>query len=285
MKINACIFFLIGAVLIYGCSKREVFAPVWHQYAVEVVYKSPSDSTLSKTGPVYTTYVYSGDSLLRIKRSVKERDTINIPVGRYNFISVNLSASGVRFGSMDKFHEARLLLNSYGNMSVTTNPLRDVFSSTVKEFYVAPATPNTLNINLINQVKNIEYQLIIEGAKDSLERCVITQHGVSKGFLFHNNQLIFDPAENTTISAEASRVNNFTGTFSLLGVDPDKKELEIKFVYTNQKTQNTTLELNQLEDEYIYSKRLVIYIDITRINMELKASVKSWIIVEDKINI
>jgi hypothetical protein len=62
-------------------------------------------------------------------------------------------------------------------------------------------------------------------------------------------------------------------------------ELEIKFVYTNQKTQNTTLELNQLEDEYIYSKRLIIYIDITRINMELKASVKSWIIVEDKINI
>lgn len=285
MKLNICIYFLISTLLLYGCSKREVFAPVWQQYAVEVVYKSPSDSTFSKTGPVYTTYVYSGDSLLRIKRSVKERDTINIPVGRYNFISVNLSASGVRFGAMDKFREASLLMNSYGNLSVTTNPLRDVFSSTVKEFYVAPATPNTLNINLVNQVKNIEYQLIIEGAKDSLERCVITQHGISKGFLFHNNQLIFDPVSNTSISAEASKTNNFTGTFSLLGVDPDKKELEIKFVYTNQKTQNTTLELNQLENEYIYSKRLVIYIDITHINMELKATVKSWIIVEDKINI
>lgn len=285
MKINVCIYLFLGVALLFGCSKREVYSPVWHKYTVEVRYTSGTDSTLSKTGEIYTTYIYSDDSLVRTKRSVKDKDTLNISVGKYNFITVNLSASGVRFGSMDKFMEASLLLNSQGPMMAAANPLRNVFASTVKEYYVAPNSPNVLNINLVDQVKNIEYQLIIEGAKDSLDRCIITQNGVSKGFLFHNNQPIFDPIINPSISAEASRENNFTGSFSLLGIDPEKKELEIQFVYKNQKVQNTILEFNQLEEEYIYSKKLVIYIDISRVNMELNASVKSWIIVEDKINI
>jgi len=285
MKINVCIYILLCVALLFGCSKREVYAPMWNKYTVEVKYQTIADSSMSKGGEIYTTYVYAGDSLVRTKKSVKQIDTLNIAVGKYNFITVNLSASGVRFGEMHKFREASLLLNTQGAMMTTTNPLRNVFASTVKEYFVMPNAPNVLNINLVNQVKNIEYQLIIEGAKDSLERCIITQNGVSKGFLFHNNQLIFDPITNPSISAEASRVNNFTGSFSLLGVDPEKKELEIKFIYNNQKVQNTKLELTQLEDEYIYSKRLVIYIDISRVNMELNASVKSWIIVEDKINI
>ena len=276
---------ILSVVSLFGCSKREVFNPVWHKYTVEVRYKNEADSSLSKTGDMYTTYIYSGDSLIRTKRSVKEQDTLNISVGKYNFITVNLSASGVRFGTMDKFKEASLLLNTQGAMSATVNPLSNVFASTVKEFSVVPNAQNKLNVNLANQVRSIEYQLIIEGKKDSLERCIITQNGVSKGFLFHNNQLIFDPVNNLSISADASRENNFTGSFNLLGIDPDNKELKIKFIYTNQKVQNTTLELSQLEDEYIYSKRLVIYIDISRVNMELSATVKSWIIVEDKINI
>lgn len=285
MKKNVCIYIMLSVVSLFGCSKREIFDPVWHKYTVEVRYKNDVDSTLSKTGDMYTTYVYAGDSLIRTKRSVKEEDTLNIAVGEYNFITVNLSASGVRFGAMENFKEASLLLNTQGAMTTMENPLRNVFASTVKDFSVMPNIPNILNVNLANQVRSIEYQLIIEGKKDSLERCIITQNGVSKGFLFHNNQLIFDPVNNLSISADASRENNFTGSFNLLGIDPDNKELKIKFIYNNQKVQNTTLELSQLEDEYIYSKRLIIYIDISRVNMELNATVKSWIIVEDKINI
>lgn len=285
MKKNVCIYIILSVVSLFGCSKREVFHPVWHKYTVEVRYNNDADSTLSKTGDMYTTYIYAGDSLIRTKRSVKEEDTLNIAVGEYNFITVNLTASGVRFGAMENFKEASLLLNTQGAMITMENPLRNVFASTVKDFSVMPNIPNILNVNLANQVRSIEYQLIIEGKKDSLERCIITQNGVSKGFLFHNNQLIFDPVNNLSISADASRENNFTGSFNLLGIDPDNKELKIKFIYNNQKVQNTTLELSQLEDEYIYSKRLIIYIDISRVNMELNATVKSWIIVEDKINI
>lgn len=285
MKLNICIYFFICVAFVYGCSKRDVFAPVWHKYTVEVKYNTEADSTKSKSTNVYKTYVYSGDTLVRIKSSVKEKDTLHIPVGSYNFITVNLAATGVKLGNMDTFREASLLLNSDGALAASVNALRDVFTSTVSQYYVMPNSPNVLNINLVNQVKNIEYQLVIEGAKDSLERCIITQHGVSKGFLFHNNRLIFDNVNKTSVSAEASSTNNFTGTFSLLGVDPEKKELEINFVYNNKKVQNTTLEINNLQDEYLFSKKLVIYIDISRVNMELNASVKSWIVVQDKIDI
>jgi hypothetical protein len=223
------------------------------------------------------TYIYSGDSLLREKQLREASDTINISPGTYNFITINKVARGVFIDNIRDFRMARVLMES--------DSLGGLYSATTRNFTVSRSSHNTLNLELPDKVKKLEYQLVIEGAKDSLEKCIIVQNGVSCGFYLSDYTQIFDDFKFSKLDTEASHSNEFTGSFWIMGLNPANKELEVQFVYKNNTTQSASVDLSNLSNENMYSRRLIMYIDIQRVNVKLHATIKSWILVEDNVNI
>jgi hypothetical protein len=177
---------------------------------------------------------------------------------------------------MERYSSARLVIDS---------ALSNIHTSTMKEVSIPNRLSNKIDIELVDQVKKIEYQLIIEGERESLEKCIIIQHGISKGFYLSTYNQIFDSTLVSSLSAEATNLNNYTGSFNLLGLDPDKKDIEVQFFYKNESSQNASLDLSSLQEDYIYSKKLIMYIDIQKVDIEFNAIIKSWVLVDDKIEL
>ena len=271
------VFVFAGLVALNSCSKRDLPGS-WEEldriYVNSTLVKS-KQSLFDSISLV--TYIYSGDSLLREKRLREASDTINISPGTYNFITINKVARGVFIDNIRDFRMARVLMES--------DSLGGLYSATTRNFTVSRNSHNTLNLELPDKVKKLEYQLVIEGAKDSLEKCIIVQNGVSCGFYLSDYTQIFDDFKFSKLDTEASHSNEFTGSFWIMGLNPANKELEVQFVYKNNTTQSASVDLSNLSNENMYSRRLIMYIDIQRVNVKLHATIKSWILVEDNVNI
>ncbi|MDX9782602.1 MAG: hypothetical protein RBT35_06445 [Bacteroidales bacterium] len=271
------VFVFAGLVALNSCSKRDLPGS-WEEldriYVNSTLVKS-KQSLFDSISLV--TYIYSGDSLLREKRLREASDTINISPGTYNFITINKAAKGIFIDNIRDFRIARVLMES--------DSLGGLYSATTRNFTVSRNSHNTLNLELPDKVKKLEYQLVIEGAKDSLEKCIIVQNGVSCGFYLSDYTQIFDDFKFSKLDTEASLSNEFTGSFWIMGLNPANKELEVQFVYKNNTTQSASVDLSNLSNENMYSRRLIMYIDIQRVNVKLHATIKSWILVEDNVNI
>ena len=271
------VFIFTGLVALNSCSKRDLPGS-WEEldriYVNSTLVKS-KQSLFDSISLV--TYIYSGDSLLREKRLKEASDTINISPGTYNFITINKAAKGIFIDNIRDFRMARVLMES--------DSLGGLYSATTRNFTVSRNSHNTLNLELPDKVKKLEYQLVIEGAKDSLEKCIIVQNGVSCGFYLSDYTQIFDDFKFSKLDTEASLSNEFTGSFWIMGLNPANKELEVQFVYKNNTTQSASVDLSNLSNENMYSRRLIMYIDIQRVNVKLHATIKSWILVEDNVNI
>jgi len=286
MKINAGIYLIIVfAAIFMNCSKRELNRTWRNMHTIKIKSSISSDSSDYSDITFLTTYIYTGDSLIRQKRISVPADTINMPLGSYNFITVNPAHDGVKYENMNNFRQARLIVDETAFTNLFNSNISSIYSSTVSEYNVSKDVTNNLDVELANQIKKIEYQLIIEGAKDSLEKCIIIQHGISQGFYLNDHSQIFDSAKVTTAYTEASSNNDFTGSFKILGLNPDKKDLEIRFVYKNKTIQNSSLDLSLLEGDNIYSKKIIMYIDIKKVDIEFSATIKSWVLIEDKISL
>jgi hypothetical protein len=271
------VFVFAGLVALNSCSKRDLPGS-WEEldriYVNSTLVKS-KQSLFDSISLV--TYIYSGDSLLREKGLREASDTINISPGTYNFITINKAAKGIFIDNIRDFRMARVLMES--------DSLGGLYSATTRNFTVSRNSHNTLNLELPDKVKKLEYQLVIEGAKDSLEKCIIVQNGVSCGFYLSDYTQIFDDFKFSKLDTEASLSNEFTGSFWIMGLNPANKELEVQFVYKNNTTQSASVDLSNLSNENMYSRRLIMYIDIQRVNVKLHATIKSWILVEDNVNI
>ena len=271
------VLLLVGVAVLYNCSKRDLPGS-WEEldriYVRSTLIKSKGSSFDSIN---LVTYIYSGDSLLREKRLRETTDTINISSGTYNFITINKAARGIFIDNISDFSMARVLMKS--------DSLSGLYSATTRNFTVSRYSQNTLNLELPDKVKKLEYQLVIEGARDSLEKCIIVQHGVSYGFLLSDYTQLFEEFKFSKMYTEASSSNEFTGSFWIMGLNPSSKELEVQFVYKNNTMQNASVDLSNLSNENMYSRRLIMYIDIQKVNAKLNATIKSWILVEDNVNI
>ena len=286
MKFKAGIYLIIFfAAILMSWSKRELNRTWRNMHTIKIKSAISSDSSVISDITFLSTYIYTGDSLIRQKRISFPADTINMPPGSYKFITINPAHTGVKYENMNNFRQARIIVDDNGMLNQFNRNISSIYSSTVSDYNVSVNKTNNLIVELSNQIKKIEYQLIIEGAKDSLEKCIIIQHGISNGFYLNDHTQIFDSVKVTTAYTEASSKNDFTGSFRLLGLNPDKKNLEIQFVYKNKTIQNSSLDLSLLEGDKIYSKKIIMYIDIKKVDIEFSATIKSWVLVEDKINL
>ncbi|MDD4058655.1 MAG: hypothetical protein PHO95_07145 [Bacteroidales bacterium] len=277
MKFRAGVYMIIvGTVILINCSKREIHTTWDNKYKVNVKTTLDTDSSMVGEDISFTTFIYTKDSLIREKMLFWPNDTVKLSSGTYNFITVNLANEGVRLETMERYSSARLIIDS---------ALSNIHTSTINEISIPNRFSNNIDIKLENQVKKIKYQLIIEGERESLEKCIITQHGISKGLYLSTYNQIFDSTSVSSLSAEASNINNYTGSFNLLGLDPDQKDIEVQFFYKNESSQNASLDLSSLQDDYIYSKKIIMYIDIQRVDIEFNAIIKSWVLVDDKIEL
>lgn len=276
-KFLLVVFVIIGLSAHNSCSKRDLPGS-WEELDRIYVKSTLVNSKNTALDSIrLVTYIYSGDSLIREKRLKLSSDTINISSGNYNFITINTAAKGILIDSIRDFKRAKVLMES--------DSISNVFSATTKNFTVSRLTPNRLTLELIDRIKIVEYQLVIEGAKDSLEKCIIVQNGVSTGFNLYDYSQIFDDFKFSKLYTEASAANDYTGSFALLGLDPSSKEIEVQFIYKNNTIQNASVDLSNLSSENMYSRRLIMYIDIQRVNVNLQATIKSWILVDDNVNI
>ncbi|OJV20836.1 MAG: hypothetical protein BGO30_05850 [Bacteroidetes bacterium 41-46] len=268
---------ILGVAVLYNCSKRDLPGN-WEEldriYVKSTLIQSKQSSNDSLS---LFTYIYSGDSLLREKQLRVTTDTINISPGTYNFITVNKAAKGIFIDNIRDFSKARVLMES--------DAISDLYAATIKNFTVSRYSQNNLNLELPDKIKKLEYQLVIEGARDSLEKCIIVQNGVSRGLYLSDYTQIFEDFKYSKLFTEASPLNDFTGYFWLMGLNPSNKEIEVQFVYKNNTTQSASVDLSNLSNENMYSRRLIMYIDIQRVNLKLHATIKSWILVEDNVNI
>ena len=277
MKFRAGVYMIIvGTVILINCSKREIHTTWDNKYKVDVKTTFDTDSSIVNEDISLTTFIYSGDTLQREKNLFWPNDTINLRAGLYNFITVNRANDRLSLEGMESYNSARLIIDTL---------FLNIYTSTMKEVSIPNRLSNNLEIELVDQVKKIEYQLIIEGERESLEKCIIIQHGISRGFFLSNYNQIFDSNSVSSIAAEATSSNNYTGTFNLLGLNPNKKDIEVQFFYKNESTQNASLDLSSLQEDYIYSKKLIMYIDIQKVDIEFNAIIKSWVLVDDKIEL
>jgi hypothetical protein len=277
MRFRAGVYIIIaGTVILINCSKREIHTTWDNKYKVDVKTTFDTDSSIVNEDISLTTFIYSGDTLQREKNLFWPNDTINLRAGLYNFITVNRANDRLSLEGMESYNSARLIIDTL---------FLNIYTSTMKEVSIPNRLSNNLEIELVDQVKKIEYQLIIEGERESLEKCIIIQHGISRGFFLSNYTQIFDSNSVSSIAAEATSSNNYTGTFNLLGLNPDKKDIEVQFFYKNESTQNASLDLSSLQEDYIYSKKLIMYIDIQKVDIEFNAIIKSWVLVDDKIEL
>lgn len=278
---------ILWTVLVFmlSCSKRELEL-MWHDkdYAVlKVGYNEPSST--KGTPQMMEVYIYSGDSLIRSKEVSVLGDTIMVPAGEYDVISINPNAAGVNYQSLDQFSRALVAAKEIDNKGDNLLPPSDVYCNSKGGLKADERSYKEIKFNLEDLSKKVVYQLVIEGAKDSLDRCIVTQRGIAKGVVLHNGSLYFGDGEEYSSSFEVSKENNYSNHLYILGIDSTKKELELAFQFKNKTEQKATIDISTLGEGDIYSRKMIMYVDISLVNMELRAVVKSWIMVEDVINI
>ncbi|HCT95254.1 MAG: hypothetical protein A2X19_00040 [Bacteroidetes bacterium GWE2_39_28] len=276
---------LSGSILIIiaACSKRQLNIDSIATSEVEI------RSILSKVDPNQLSddsvmvYFYRYDSLITMQKISTPYDKIILPVGEYSVIMLNEYKYGVECFEMESYQYAKILLRQHLGDSIAAP--KNVICYSVNNLPVKKNIVNQLTLEPENIAKSIDYQLVIGGAADSLAKCVVTQPGVARGIVIHNKQLIYGQDNGAKITFDATKENNFSGKINILGVNPEYNNLELNFTFKDNKTQNSSINISTLINDEINAKKVIMYIDVSIVNLEIKAILKSWVVIEDSINI
>lgn len=281
--INVKILLLIFVAALYSCSKRRLDTETLISTSVDVKFVQSKSIFPIQQGDTFYIYLYKTDSLILKKSLIVPSDRITLPIGNYSVLILNEKFTGAQKQDISNYNNAKILVNTNGN-NITENP-DNIFCFSLDHFCVTRNTENKLLVDPVNLSKSIDYQLIIGGAIDSLKSCIVTQPSVAKGVVLYNKQLIYSEKDDLKTSFTANKENKYSGKLNMFGINKENNNLDLKFEFIDNKTQNSRINISTLINDDIDAKKVIMYVDITAVDMEIKAVLKSWIVVEDFINI
>lgn len=270
-------------IILSSCTKRHLDTNTIATAEVEIHSVFSQNTILQEDSDSVMLFFYRDDTLFLKQRVKIPYDKIEIPCGDYSVIVLNEDGEGVAFNEMESYYSSKILLNQ--NVSGSFESPNNIFCFTKSSFLVSEREHNSLIVEPENLAKSIDYQLVIGGAADSMDRCIVSQPGIARGVLIHNKGLLFGADYNDKISFEATKENNFSGKVNIFGVNPDHSNLILEFYFTDNKTQNSSINISTIVNDNINAKKVIMYIDVSVINLEINATIKSWVVVEDTINI
>lgn len=274
------IFLMSGLFLTVSvmCSKLDFNKDPISEVEVHLTSSSDAFHLLSKS--TYNILFYKDDTLYLEKRINSNIERFALPIGEYDVLILDRISENIDYKDFSTFSRAKISIRNSENKGTMIN---HYFLYTHNTFKVKPNSLNRLEAELKDVVKKIDYQLEISGLCDSLIMCNIVQSGLAKGIEISTKAHLFQENYVEKIQLENSDMT-LSGSLYSFGINPEVKTTEIEFVFNDNKVQTAIVDVLTDFSGDINYKKVMLYVDISFVNLELKAMVKSWVIIEDHIN-
>jgi hypothetical protein len=279
------IVLLISLIFLLSCSRRDLI-DLNTSDCSSIVKVNITDVTVTKANEnkLYKIFIYKNDNLIR-EKELHINDTLMLGEGIYDFIIFDESCENFQLSDINCFSTAKGLLKYKDLQNRILYTPRNIKVISTNMFDVKSSRLNIMDITLNVIEKSVSYQLMFEGAKESVDKCIVKQKGVAYGVKLSDNTPIYADDKDVCHLFEVSANNEFSNQVELLGAHPTDKEIEIQFEFTDNTTQKTRIDISKIDDSYMYSKKMIISADISYVNTSITALIKSWILVKDTLKI
>jgi len=279
------IFWFVSLTLLLSCSRRDLIElTTFNSCSIVKVNINDVTNTKVNENKLYKVFIYQNDNLIRQKEALSI-DTLMLSEGIYDFIIFDESCENFQLFEMNHFSTATGILKYKDVQNKILSTPKQVKFFSINKLDIQNSKLNTIDINLDIIEKSVNYQLMFEGAKESVDKCFVKQKGVAYGVKLSDNTPLYSEDKDICHLFEVSASNKYTNQIELLGVHPVFKEIEIQFEFIDSTVQKTKIDISKIDDSYMYSKKLIISADISYVNTSITAFIKSWILVKDTLKI
>jgi|GEM_PF-2073305 len=270
-----------------ACSMKQLDAgkSISNQGIIKIGYDISKVNIVKTETIKMHVYIYKEKVLYRMKEVKLMGDTIMLREGTYDLISINPRAEGVVYLQTESFLLGNASVQPIENDEKTLVPTNNVYYNIQINQSVSKQKIADIIFNTEDLTKKIVYEINIDGLKDAVKKCLVTQKGISKGFKLHNKEMIYGNPNEYKTSLYVDNSNKYTSSLFILGVNPIFKELEVQFVFNDNTKQTTSIDLSNIDIEDLYSKKMIINANVSVVKNEFVPIIKSWIIVKDTIKI